>query len=188
MKKKLFISVVAVALVACFAIGGTLAWLTASTPEVKNTFTVGDIDITLAETTSDYKMIPGYTIDKDPEVTVKAGSEDCYLFVKVEESENFDSFMTYGMATGWEELKGVSGVYYRVVNNNAADQKFSVLAGDEVTVKDTVTKEALNALTEETYPTLTFTAYAVQYMQNNETNFSPAEAWAAVEESIAAQA
>ena len=49
------------------AVGGTLAWLTDSTQEVKNTFTTSDIDITLAETTgTSYKMVPGFTITKDP--------------------------------------------------------------------------------------------------------------------------
>ena len=36
-------------LVGC-AIGGTIAWLTAQTGEVVNTFTVGDINIKLEET------------------------------------------------------------------------------------------------------------------------------------------
>ena len=44
----------------------------------------------------------------------------------------------------------------------AAGASFAVLAGNQVTVKDTVTKTMLNALTPATYPTLTFTAYAVQ--------------------------
>lgn len=179
MKKKLFISVVAVALVACFAIGGTLAWLTDKTDPKVNTFTVGDIDIDLTETTSNYKMIPGYTIAKDPKVSVTADSEDCYLFVKVEESANFDSFMTYVMATGWEKLDGEDGVYYRVVNSDTP-REFYVLADNQVTVKGEVTKEMLNALTEEAYPTLTFTAYAVQYMKDNDTPFTAAEAWAQV--------
>lgn len=180
MKKKLFISVVAVALVACFAIGGTLAWLTDKTESKVNTFTVGDIDIDLTETTSNYKMIPGYTIAKDPKVSVTADSEDCYLFVKVEESANFGSFMTYDMATGWEKLKGEDGVYYRVVNSTDEIREFSVLKNDQVSVSGEVTKEALNALKEETYPTLTFTAYAVQLHKNNTQDFTATEAWAAV--------
>lgn len=180
MKKKLFISVVAVALVACFAIGGTLAWLTDTTDPVTNTFTVGDINITLEESPNlNLKMVPGTTITKDPVATVEAGSEDCYLFVKVEKSANFDNFMTYQMATGWTELE--TGVYYREVSNNALqDQDFDVLLNDTVTVKDTVTKEMLNDLTEDTFPTLTFTAYAVQLHKSNTEDFTASEAWATV--------
>ena len=54
------------------ALGGTLAWLTAKTDTVTNTFTVGDINIDLTETTTDYKLVPGNTIAKDPTVTVKS--------------------------------------------------------------------------------------------------------------------
>ena len=161
MKKKV-LSIVAVVLVLCCAIGGTLAWLTDKTASVKNTFTVGDINIELTETTTNYKMVPGNTISKDPKVTVKANSEACWLFVKVEKSANFDSFMTYDMADGWTELPSVTGVYYREVAATTAATDFSVLKGDSVSVKDTATKADLNALTQNTFPTLTFTAYAVQ--------------------------
>ena len=49
MKKKIWLSVAALALVLCCAVGGTLAWLTDKTEPVKNTFTIGDINIDLSE-------------------------------------------------------------------------------------------------------------------------------------------
>ena len=111
MKKRVWISILAVVLLLCCGIGGTLAWLSVKTASVQNTFTVGDIDITLAETTgTSYKMVPGNTLTKDPKVTVKSGSEACWLFVKVEKSENFDTFMTFAIADGWTELSGFTGV------------------------------------------------------------------------------
>lgn len=68
------------------AVGGTIAWLTATTEPVVNTFTYGKIKIELTETTgTEYKIIPGVNISKDPKVTVKADSEACWLFVKVAE-------------------------------------------------------------------------------------------------------
>ena len=161
MKKKV-LSIVAVVLVLCCAIGGTLAWLTDRTNPVVNTFTVGDINIELTETTTNYKMVPGNTITKDPKVTVKANSEACWLFVKVEKSSNFDNFMTYEMADGWTALPDVAGVYYREVDATTTATEFSVLKDSSVLVKNTVTKADLNALTQNTFPTLTFTAYAVQ--------------------------
>ena len=181
MKKKSLALVLALAMIVVCVVGGTLAWLTATTPEVKNTFTTSDIDITLAETTgTSYQMIPGYTIAKDPKVTVLAGSEKCYLFVKVVKSANFDTFMTYDMADGWTALDGVNGVYYRVVDTAGMGTAYSVLANDQVTVRDTVTKADMNALTEATQPTLTFTAYACQYNNSNNTHFDAADAWAKV--------
>lgn len=161
MKKKIAISIVAVALVLCCAIGGTLAWLTDKTGPVTNTFTVGDINIDLAETTSDYKMVPGNTIAKDPKVTVKANSEDCYLFVKVTKSGNFDQFLTYAMADGWTQYEGTTDVWYRTVPASNANQEFEVLKDSKVTVKGTVTKEMMTS-SDFTNPTLTFKAAAVQ--------------------------
>ena len=181
MKKKSLALVLALAMIVVCVVGGTLAWLTATTPEVKNTFTTSDIDITLAETTgTSYQMIPGYTIAKDPKVTVMANSEKCYLFVKVDKSANFDTFMTYDMADGWTALDDVSGVYYRVVDASATNQEFGVLKNDKVTVSGDVTKAMLNGLTEATQPTLTFTAYACQYNSSNGTHFEAADAWAKV--------
>ena len=166
MKKKTFVIALCLALVVAFAAGGAIAWLTDTTDSVTNTFTVGNIDISLAETTTDFKMIPGNTIAKDPKVTVKAGSEACWLFVKIEESDNLDTYISYTVATGWTQLTGVDGVYYRSVDATtaAAGTIYSVLAGDEVTVNGTVTKADMDAITKGTAiaPTLTFTAYAVQ--------------------------
>lgn len=180
MKKKSLALLLAIALVVVGAVAGTVAWLTAQTAAVKNTFTTSDITIELTETTGEtYKMIPGWTIGKDPKVTVKAGSEACYLFVKLEESENFADFMTYKMADGWTALPGNDGVFYREVAAATADTTFGVLKGNQVTVKSDVTKEQMNALTAaDTCPTLTVTAYASQRFKNNTETFTAAEAWA----------
>lgn len=173
MKKKTLALVLALTLLVAGVVGGTLAWLTDRTAEVKNTFTVGDINIALTETTRDYKMVPGNKLDKNPTVTVKANSEACWLFVKVTESENLKDFITYAIAEGWTELQ--DGVYYREVPASNADQTFPVLAGNAVTVKDTVTKEMLTAK-DFANPTLTFKAYAVQ----KDNVASASDAWAKV--------
>ena len=164
MKKKILVACLCVALAVLTIAGTTLAYLTSKTEAVVNTFTVGNIDITLTETTTDYKMVPGSTIAKDPKVTVKAGSEDCWLFVKVEESTNLDDFITYTIDSDWTALTGVDGVYYREVTAATADTEFVVLTNNQVTVKDTVTKTMMDEITKGTAgnPTLTFTAYAVQ--------------------------
>lgn len=175
MKKKTLALVLALTLLVAGVVGGTLAWLTDQTAEVKNTFTVGDINIGLTETTADYKMVPGNTIAKDPTVTVKANSEACWLFVKVTGSTNLKDFITYAIAEGWTALSGVDGVYYREVPASAADQTFSVLADNAVTVKSDVTKTMLETAKTDA-PTLTFKAYAIQ-----KDHFATADAaWAEV--------
>ena len=168
MKKKATIAVVALALVLCFAIGGTLAWLVDKSDAVVNTFTYGDINIDLSETTgNEYKMIPGNDITKDPKVTVEKDSEACWLFVKIEKSANYAEYLAdYTIADGWTALDGVDGVYYREVNADTAKAgtSYQVLKGDTVTVRDSVKKSDMEAIKNGTVdePTLTFTAYAVQ--------------------------
>ena len=178
MKKKSFALLTALVLVAGCVIGGTLAWLTDTTAPVKNTFTTSDIDIALTETQEEYKMVPGWPIHKDPKVTVKKGSEACYLFVKLEKSPNFDNFMTFEVDEEWTPLTGVEGVYYRIVDeSDEMGVPYSVLKDDQVQVLGTVTKEQMNDLTEVTFPTLTVTAYASQLFENNAEQFGPMDAW-----------
>lgn len=179
MKKKALVLLVAVVLVIGCVIGGTLAWLTAKTDPVVNTFTTSDIDITLTETQEAYKMVPGCTIHKDPKATVLAGSEECYLFVKLDKSTNFDSYLEFTVADGWTVLDNVTDVYYRVVTAADMGIEFSVLEGNQVTVKNTVTKDMMTTA-KQNNPTLTITAYASQLYKNNTETFTPAEAWANV--------
>lgn len=160
-------------------IGGTVAWLTAKTNEVTNVFTTSDINVKLEEAETDFKMIPGWTIDKSPRVTVEKGSEDCWLFVEVTESTNLklSDYIKYAVNTGtesttdgvthggWTQGTGENGVptnvYYRKVTGVTADQVFAVLgsgtygeyswANDEVLTLPEVTKETMaNVTTGET--------------------------------------
>lgn len=159
---KAFAAVLALVLELGCALGGTVAWLVAESGPVTNTFTYGDINIALTETTGeDYKIIPGVDIAKDPKVTVEADSEACWLFVKVEEVGTFVADkVTYSVANGWTALDGQPGVYYREVGAVTADTGFYVLKDNVVKVSDTLTKEDIEDITAR--PTLTFTAYAVQ--------------------------
>lgn len=161
--RRIAMTVALVLVVALASVGGTIAWLTAQTEAVTNTFTVGNINIELAETTGEtYKMVPGNTIAKNPTVTVKANSEACWLFVKIEESTNLTNFISYTVDSGWTKLQ--DGVYYREVAATTTDTAFSVLTSNQVTVKDTVTKGMMDDITKGTAsaPTLKFTAYACQ--------------------------
>ena len=193
--KKTLITILATVLVCCCAVGGTLAWLMDKTDTVTNTFTVGDIEIELAETTTTYKMIPGNTIAKDPKVSVLAESEACWLFVQVTKSANFDTYLTYDVRNGWNELaddgdsNALTTVYYRTVTAEDAKNGISyyllaqgtdTYANGYVTVKSDVTAAQLETA-EVTQPTLAFTAYAVQ-----SDNISAVEdAWAKAQTAVA---
>lgn len=163
---RLFVLMLALVLVLGCAVGGTVAWLVAKTDPVVNTFTYGDINITLTETkpaNRQAKIIPGVDIEKDPKVTVKAGSEACWLFVKVEEEGTFVADkVTYSVADSWtqgDDTDIPANVYYREVGAVTADTDFYVLNGNKVTVSNSLTKEDIANITQ---PKLTFTAYAVQ--------------------------
>lgn len=163
---KLFVMMLALVLVFGCAVGGTIAWLTAKTDPVVNTFTYGDINIELTETKPEgkqAKIIPGVDIEKDPKVTVKANSEACWLFVEVKEEGTFVADkVTYSVADGWTQGNDTdipANVYYREVDAVTADTDFYVLKGNKVTVSNSLTKEDITNITQ---PKLTFTAYAVQ--------------------------
>lgn len=160
--------IAAIVLVIGCTAGGTVAWLVSKPAPITNVFTVGNINATLTETKTAFKIVPGVDIDKDPVATVKANSEDCYLFMQLTE-ENWPAFteateagttrkVEYKIADGWTKLK--DGVYYREVTKKDTDQPFDVLKDNKVTVSNTLTKENADAITGD--PKLTVAVYAVQ--------------------------
>ena len=101
MKKKTVMLVAAIAMILCLAVGGTLAYFTDTTETATNTFTMGNVDITLDEakvvagddgeytatqervTENTYNnLYPGQVLPKDPTVT-NTGSQDAYVRVRV---------------------------------------------------------------------------------------------------------
>lgn len=171
--------IAAIVLVIGCTAGGTVAWLVSKPDPITNVFTVGNINATLTEEAKEFKIVPGVNITKNPIATVKANSEDCYLFVKLTE-ENWPTFteadnttrkVKYEIADGWTKLE--DGVYYREVTKKDTDQSFHVLKDDLVTVSNTLTKENADAITGD--PKLTVAVYAVQ----KEGMDSADKAWAA---------
>ena len=193
MKKKTLALLLSLVLVFGVIAGGTLAWLTAQSDTVVNTFTTSDINVKLAEskgvTTADgksFKMVPGKSIEKDPKAWVVAGSEDCYLFVKLDwENNENKQYLDWDIAEGWRLGPNQTNVYYRVVtasqmsNDNGATNSYPVLKNNTVTVSGNITKAQMNAFTDATLPKLTVTAYASQ-LYNNNTQFTPEAAWSNV--------
>lgn len=181
--KKLIIAVLAIMLVVCISIGATLAYLFVETGAVKNTFEYGDIDIDLKEDTwnadgsldasnptnsNTYKYVPGDTLNKRPYVTVKATSQACYVFVQITESNNTytgldGKIINWTVDTSnWTKLDGTDDVWYMTIDSvTTTDTSYDVLANDQVTVNDKLTKVMINA-NDFTTPTINFVAYAVQ--------------------------
>ena len=98
-KGKVLILVLCAMLLVVSTVFATVAFLT-STDSVQNTFTFGQVIITLDEAevttngvvvqgadrrhTNDYHLIPGHFYVKDPIVHVDADSETCWLFIKID--------------------------------------------------------------------------------------------------------
>ncbi|MBR3750942.1 MAG: hypothetical protein IKK58_04140 [Clostridia bacterium] len=176
MKKSLPWLIVA-ALVLVIGTSATVAYFVSPPQSVQNTFTVGSVSISLKETTgSSYKLIPGADLMKDPAVTVKSGSEACWLFVSITKSNGFDNYCTFQIREEWTPLAGVSGVYYRSVDGSGVDRVYRILKNDRVYVRQTLTEEELNAITVN--PELSITAYAVQSQGVS----TPEEAWSILNE------
>ena len=179
--KKTLITILATVLVCCCAVGGTLAWLVDKTDSVVNTFTVGDVDIELIENGAvdgkqSFKMIPGTTVDKDPYVTVSSDSEDCWVFVSIEESASLADFITYNVdGNVWVE---VEDDVWATKAKQSAGAELHLFSTGKVSIKEGVTKDMMDKVEKGTtvQPTLTFTAYAIQ-AEKFDTN---AEAWAQI--------
>lgn len=178
--KKLLLAVCCAALLVCVSIGATVAYLT-SKDTVTNTFTVGKVAITLdeAKVTADgtevegadrvkansYKLMPGHEYKKDPTVHVTAGSEACYVFVKVENGisaiETTESGKTITeqitIDKGWTALTGETGVYYKEWKTGDATD---LVVFENFTIADTVKDTNLAEITKDTK--IEITAYAIQ--------------------------
>ena len=175
---KVVLTLTAIALLICFGIGGTIAWLMDDTETITNTFTTSGLSIQLTETVptnQTAKMVPGEVIPKDPSVTVFAKSENCYVFVEIDASENFYDFMSFAVAQGWTPIAEDSNIYYRTVTYSDSNQNFPILDGNQVIVSTDVTKENMADLTTDDLPTLSFTAYAIQSANLGTTNME--EIW-----------
>ncbi len=188
MKKRTVAVLLALTLVVGGVIGGTVAYLTTSTNQVVNTFTVGDINITLTETKGpdgkelaegqawSAKLTPGAPYTKNPAVGVTAGSEACWLFVKVDEGAS--AYLDYTLnlkSAPWTAYtkdskdNPVFNVYYIPVDAATAMEgaTWELLKDNKVTVKDSIVKGAAGE-NEVTMPAkgttieMTFQAAAVQ--------------------------
>lgn len=196
MIKKIAVMFAAVVLVVAATIGGTLAWLTATSDTVTNTFTVGDINIKLDEedvdnstadadrdTANAYKIIPGGTSEKDPTVTVHKGSEKCYVYVTVENQLVLETTVvgSLDISSDWERI-ATSGNKTLYRYKEIVDASSSAVELPEVftTVKysESITKEDIKDLTGKK---IIVNAYAHQSEYTNQaTADAEAKTWAGI--------
>lgn len=192
MKKRVLLAVLSMVAIVAIAVTGTIAWLTDVTTPVTNTFSPSDIKIALNETNRTYKMIPGTTLAKDPYVTVKAGSEETWVFVEVVEANNTldtGKWINWEASADWSSINDTADreIYAYKTAVDALEKDVGPLyflkagtgtdeASGHVSVSSAITAGNMGALTDATYPSLTFYAYAIQA----EAGATAQEAWTAV--------
>lgn len=150
-KKKVFLTVLCAAALVVASVLGTMAFLT-SKDQVNNTFTVGKVAITLDEAkvtdmgapvagadrvkANTYKLIPGHNYTKDPTIHVAAGSEDSWIFIKVENGLtsiiNTPTIESQITDNGWTALDGVTGVYYKEYTSAATATDLAVFGAFKI--------------------------------------------------------
>ena len=144
--RKILAMVMALALTAALAVGGTLAYLT-SHDSVTNTFTVGNIQIKLNEAKANpdgtlvpnadrvqansYKLLPGHTYNKDPMVTVLKGSESSYVKMTV----------TFSKAAELDAIFDPNGAELTSIFNGYDSANWSYKGNTENTTANTRTYE-----------------------------------------------
>lgn len=177
--KALLLALCAVLLVAA-SVMGTMAYLTSTTGPVTNTFTVGNVAITLDEaavgtdgvelqgaqrtTSNTYHLLPGHSYTKDPTVHVDKNSEDCYLFVKVtnpltaieDSAATIASQMT---AKSWTLVDAENGIY---VYGTAAAPAVVKAGEDHVVFEKVKVAGTVTDLSDYAQNQITVVAYAVQ--------------------------
>ena len=186
-KKKVFMTVLCAAALVVASVLGTMAFLT-SKDKVNNTFTVGNVAITLDEAkvtdagnpvegadrvkANIYKLIPGHEYTKDPTVHVTANSEDSWVFIKVEDGlaaiEDDTTVADQITGNGWTALDGVAGVYYKEYSSSTAATDLEVFKTFKIKGDANVAQYA-NAKID-------VTAYAIQ----KDGFTTPEAAWAEV--------
>ncbi len=176
--KKLVAIILATVILTAAVCVGTFAWLISTPDSITNTFVVGEnVTITLTEDSgSSYNYLPGkQNVAKDPKITVTGA--DCWIFVKIETSDDFDTYVDAKVAANWTKLTntgdgaGVAGVYgYNAVCNKTT-ATYGILLDNQVDYKNVDSLPASN-------PTMTLTGYAIQTMDGVD---SAAAAWAALD-------
>lgn len=169
--KKVAATTAALSLTAAVAVGGTLAWLTAKTDTIENTFTIGNVGIKLQEKQDgawktageegfdgqQYTVTPGINITKEARVTVDDGSEKSIVYLKVVKGSDFDKYFDATVDTNnWTPLAGHANYYWKVAEENT---ELGILANNTVDPDE----DALVNGVQLGNATLSFQAAAIQY-------------------------
>lgn len=167
---KILILFLCAAVLVAASVFGTLAYLT-SRDSVANTFTVGQVSITLDEAKVNpdgtpvegadrvkenaYHLLPGMTYTKDPTLTVKAGSEDSYvrMLVTINCLKELDALFApdgadlTALFNGYDPETWIYETEVRDTENNTVTYEFRY--------KETVTKSSADTVLDALFTSIT---------------------------------
>lgn len=116
-----------------------------------------------------YKLKPGHTYVKDPTIHVGEDSEECYLFVKVENGisaieDTSNTIASQMAAKGWKSVDGVANVYVYVATAGATtpakvQANADVVVFENFKIAGTATNDSLKSYENAK---IEVTAYGVQ--------------------------
>ena len=179
--QKLMFICLMLTLIAVVTVAPTYSWLPSTRQPVVNTLARGvnstKLDEALVDTdgqaiegegaqrvnSNSYKYVAGARLDKDPTPTVLKGSEECYVFICVENGLS-DQFIINYDTQSWLKVAEADGkaVYVYSTKVDALASEADIVLNPiftTVTVSDDLTAEDIETLGERT---LCATAYAVQ--------------------------
>lgn len=174
-KKKTVITVAVLALV--LVVGGLLAYFTDVTDTVTNTFTIGNVDISLSEpnwvAANAQNILPNKTLAKDPTVTNDSTTNPAYVFVKVEipAIDASTPLYTYTTNDSWAQVGSdeyasnkITRVYVYGTAANAAPTSLAAGASTTTAVFSEVTLGNFTSTQLSSFATNTIdvTAYGIQ--------------------------
>lgn len=81
-------------------------------------------------------VVPGEVVSVDPYVNVYSDSGDCWLFVELYMTEDFERIFEYQITEYWDSLDGYDNVYYMRVDDSKEDQSFGIFEGDCVSIPE----------------------------------------------------
>lgn len=172
-KKNLLMMALSVCMVAVVAVGGTLAYLTASDGALKNTFTfANNISVDLYETVNDEvfqsgttyeNIVPGVPVEKDVDFTTGA-SVKTVVFVKIEAvDKSADGKTGLDMIL---DMTGTNLTSYNADKDTHYGEYYVIVNKDDSTVKNVFSKVTAPAdadVTKNVLNDIKISISAVQY-------------------------
>ena len=154
-----WILVMSLVLSVAIATGGTLAYMTATTITLTNTFTLGDVSISLTEDfVQDSPMYPGTPVPKEPTIT-NTGKTPAWVWMKVKMPADVYPYIKLHMTEpvdAWDVVEDKANGVMTILYNSKLAPNGTATPFDEVVLAADANLDNINKFNMD------ITAYAIQ--------------------------